>query len=487
MGNFGGNRGGMAGNNFGGNRGGNNFGGNNFGGNRGGMAGNGFPNRPEIGSRGGVGNSNFGGSRVGAGGNNVGNRVGGGGGNRVGGGGNTINNVNRGGNNVNVGNRGGLGYGAGGLGRGPYGGYHNGWVHGYWHGNYGNGWRNWGYGAGLGLGLGMGLAGWGWGMGSMMYGWGYAPYVNPYYDSYAMSVPAGDPSPSYDYSAPIDTTAAAPATETTDPAMQAFDNARASFLKGDYQGALGLTDQALKSLPNDATLHEFRALTLFALAKYDQAAAVLYAVLSVGPGWDWSTLIGLYPNVDVYTQQLRALEAFRKEHPESAPARFVLAYQYLTQGHNDAAARELKEIVQLQPSDKLSASLLAQLSGGSTEGQAQAQPASAATPTEHPGKAPANAAALAGSWKASPDANRSIALTLGGDGKFSWAVTNKGKTNTITGESSYGNGLLTLAPPGGSGAMVGEVALLDNGHLNFRMAGAPPSDPGLNFAKTTTR
>jgi hypothetical protein len=33
-------------------------------------------------------------------------------------------------------------------------------------------------------------------------------------------------------------------------------------------------------------------------------------VLSVGPGWDWTTLIGLYPSIDVYTTQLRALEDF---------------------------------------------------------------------------------------------------------------------------------------------------------------------------------
>ena len=42
-------------------------------------------------------------------------------------------------------------------------------------------------------------------------------------------------------------------------------------------------------MPNDASLHEFRALVLFALGQYEQAAATLYAVLSNGPGWDWTT------------------------------------------------------------------------------------------------------------------------------------------------------------------------------------------------------
>ena len=100
-------------------------------------------------------------------------------------------------------------------------------------------------------------------------------------------------------------------------------------------------------LPNDATLHEFRALVLFAVGKYDLAAGPLYAVLSVGPGWDWTTMAGLYPSIDVYTAQLRKLEAFVTANPSSTAGRFVLAYHYLTQGHIDAAVAQLKEVVAL--------------------------------------------------------------------------------------------------------------------------------------------
>ena len=92
--------------------------------------------------------------------------------------------------------------------------------------------------------------------------------------------------------------------------MALFDAGRASFQQGNYTDALQQADAALAKLPNDTTLHEFRALCLFALGRYDEAAAALYAVLSVGPGWDWTTLIGLYPDVDVYTAQLRALEDY---------------------------------------------------------------------------------------------------------------------------------------------------------------------------------
>ena len=77
-------------------------------------------------------------------------------------------------------------------------------------------------------------------------------------------------------------------------------------------------------MPNDPTLHEFRRQTLFALGRYDEAAAPLYAVLSAGPGWDWTTLISLYADPEAYTQQLRALEDYCTQNPNSAAGHFVL-------------------------------------------------------------------------------------------------------------------------------------------------------------------
>jgi hypothetical protein len=63
-------------------------------------------------------------------------------------------------------------------------------------------------------------------------------------------------------------------------------------------------------MPKDAATHEFRSLTQFALGKYQEAAATIYAVLAVGPGWDWTTLSSMYPDIDTYTAQLRKLEEY---------------------------------------------------------------------------------------------------------------------------------------------------------------------------------
>ncbi len=128
-----------------------------------------------------------------------------------------------------------------------------------------------------------------------------------------------------------------------------------------------MTDQAIRQLPNDAALHEFRALVLFALQRYDESAAALYAVLTVGPGWDWATLVGLYPNVSVYTQQLRTLENYCTQNTGSASARFVLAYHYLTQGHTLAALQQLKQVAVLQPQDNLAPQLARQFDQGAAQ------------------------------------------------------------------------------------------------------------------------
>ena len=152
-----------------------------------------------------------------------------------------------------------------------------------------------------------------------------------------------------------------------------FDDARAAFKKGDYAKAQELADKAIALLPSDATLHEFRALTLFAQGRYKDAAATLYAVLAAGPGWDWKTMRGLYPDEDTYTRQLRALEEYVRKDPKSADARFVLAYQYLVLGSKDAAVAQLREVVRLQPQDQLSAALVKALTTSDT-GAASAPP-----------------------------------------------------------------------------------------------------------------
>src|SRR5207253_3692603 len=151
---------------------------------------------------------------------------------------------------------------------------------------------------------------------------------NPYYGE---SMPAV-------YTQPIITMPIEPAQESAGAAAPAlppgvsaeavakFDQARAGFLEGKYDEALKLTDAAVAQMPRDAVLHEFRSLVLFALQRYPESAAAIHAVLDVGPGWDWKTMVTLYPSMDVYTKHLRALEAARDKDPKAADLRFLVGY-----------------------------------------------------------------------------------------------------------------------------------------------------------------
>jgi tetratricopeptide (TPR) repeat protein len=410
----------------------------------------------------------------------------------------TFNNVNRT-NTFNNVNRMGAGW------HNNYMGYHSGWVHGYWNGHNpgGFGWRPYGYGGygnsgfggfggGLGFGLGMGL-GWGlssWMMGPMLNNWGYSNYNNPYYGAGyggAGGVVAQQPG-FYDYSQPIDPQTAQPDQTVSNQAISTFDTAREAFKAGDYAKALDLVNQAIKVMPNDPTLHEFRAQTFFAMGRYDDAAVPLYAVLSSGPGWDWTTLIGLYNDPETYTTQLRALESFCTQNPNSAAGHFVLAYEYLTEEHPEAAIRELKAVTALQPKDTLSAQLLQQIS--QSQNQTAGSPNTPAppllggnAPAESPTAPAGREGKLEGSWTAQPDKNVKITLAFEADGRFTWTVSREGKDQSFAGKLSYENGICTLVQDQNNNTMVGNVNWADEGHFSFKVMGAAPNDPGLSFAK----
>jgi tetratricopeptide (TPR) repeat protein len=348
------------------------------------------------------------------------------------------------------------------------------WYHGNWHGNWDNHWHGWPagwWGAGF-------AAGWGWGAAVAPWSWGYWPYYNPY-----CTDPIVIDGTSIDYSQPIVAAAQpqytvndqAQQTTATDQAMQIFDTARESFMQGDYNSALSQVGGAIAKLPDDTVLHEFRGLALFALKRYQESAGAVYAVMSVGPGWDWTTLSSLYPNVEVYTEQLRALEDYARKNPKSAEAHFLLAYQYLTCGYTDAAAKQLKEVVSLNPKDQLSAQLLASIS--TPPGAEEQKPSEPAAPPK-----PVDAAGLAGNWKTTRTDGATIALSLMPDGKFTWKFAQKDKPQEFSGDYTVADNLLILKQ-GNNPVMVGQVMQLAGNRFNFKLAGDNPNDPGLTFSK----
>jgi hypothetical protein len=401
-------------------------------------------------------------------------------------------------------------------GAGGYGGYAHpySWYNGHWHNHwYGNGFGGYGFG---GYGFGGYGGGWryplawglgGWGLGSLWYSSGYMPYYNPYYS------PVGGVGGGWNYGQPIPVPAGPAlaggmglaggpngiAANAVDPnaiedggvdpnAMAAnlapdgnpdIDAAVERFRAGDYAGALPLVDGAIQAQPADAAAHELRALILFAMEDYSQAAATIHSVLAIGPGWDWTTLSSLYPNMQTYMAQLRALERFVSGHPGQADARFLLAYHYMTQSHSGEAASQLEKVVKLMPTDKLAADLLRMAQGGN----AAAPPPAANPPAPGPDVKPVDPALLAGSWQSSRDDGSKFSLNLAADKSFTWKFSQQQQeAQTISGTYTIDNGLLIMQGKTG-GAMVGQVSAAGGDRFTFKPVGAPPDDPGLTFTR----
>jgi tetratricopeptide (TPR) repeat protein len=309
-----------------------------------------------------------------------------------------------------------------------------------------------------------------------LWSWGYLSYDNPY-----CTGPIDADDATIDYSQPI-AVAAAPTTvpatqqgnveaqwpvstpmEPADEAAQALDAARSAFTKGDYAAALTQCDKAIAKTPNNTMLHEFRGLALFAQHRYAEAAASLYAVLSAGPGWDWTTMSSPYPDANAYTGQLRALEKYVTASPNSADARFVLAYHYLVCGHTDTAAAQFKAIVQLNPKDQLSAQILNALNGTDTSKRMEAS-------------------TLVGNWRATRADGNTIVLNLSNDGKYTWTFAQKDKPQAFSGDYSVADNFLVLKQAG-TPVMVGRVTPMAAGQFNFKLPGNNRDDPGLTFGK----
>jgi tetratricopeptide (TPR) repeat protein len=323
-----------------------------------------------------------------------------------------------------------------------------------------------------------------WGINRLAYGFGYWGYSNPY----AGGGSSGDYGYSYSeplvsYSEPAAPAESAPAdaatmSPETDAGLAAFEQSRTAFFGGDYEGALQLLDTTLKTRPNDTVVHEFRGLVLFALNKYPEASAAIYAVLSAGPGWDWTTMSGLYPIVDTYSEQLRALESFVRDNPKSPDGTFLLGYHYLTMGHKDAAAMQFAAALELLPGDKL----LTQLAGTAAVKLESASDTPPAPPANvGPPEKVVSVETLAGTWEAS-SADARFELKLASDSTFVWTYTRGTATQSVKGVFATDQDTLAMEPDAG-GTMLAEIDLKSPSSFQFTMMGGEANDPGLQFAK----
>jgi tetratricopeptide (TPR) repeat protein len=241
-------------------------------------------------------------------------------------------------------------------------------------------------------------------------------------------------------------------------------------------------DASLKLLPGDPVLHEVRALTLFALGNYTGAAAALNSLLSTSPGMDWTTLSGLYGNVDDYVAQVEKLQQHVQKNPNDAGAAFVMAYHYLVLGEQDDAIAMLQSVVENQPKDVVAKRMLDTLTAEAASKSAAANDATAATKGEVKPAGNEPETDLVGKWKATAG-ETTIELTIADDFKFTWRATQPDEQPVeLTGELIVGSDGIVLQTEE-QGAMAGKVVSKGADGWQFNLQGAPSSDPGLTFAR----
>ncbi len=327
-----------------------------------------------------------------------------------------------------------------------------------------------------------------WTLGSLAFDTGYNSYRNPY-----PAPPVQTRTTVINYTQPLSVVAAKEAPEPEEAALTseekstaAIERARAEFRNGDYLAALKSTDESISYTPGDSTLHEFRALCLFALGRYGDAAGVLNPVLASGPGWDWATMANFYPDSETYTGQIRKLEAYVESKPDSADAHFLLGYHYMVAGFIDEAHGMFDTVTRLQPADTVAAQLrnLAESSSPNAEDE-EAPEAESLTGTPEPAEGvvvePIDPSDIEGSWKAASADGKAIVLALDPAGTFTWNYEGASDGKVLTGDWSIDEeGRLVLAAD--DVQMVADISLIEN-TLQFVLAGSPVGDPGLSFVR----
>jgi tetratricopeptide (TPR) repeat protein len=350
--------------------------------------------------------------------------------------------------------------------------HHHHWHHGSWCHGWNSSCRRRGFVNGFVWGVTA------WSMGNWIFNSGYQNFHNPFP---APPVVNSAGTTIINYTSPITVVAAGfpPGDEASElaaseKAQSAMETAREAFKKGDFDTSLKAVDSAISVIPGDPVMHEFRALVFFAMGRFNDAAGVLNPILASGPGWDWTTMTGLFNSQDDYVILLRKLEDHHKANPDSAAANFLLGYHYLVLGHLEQALELFEHSAKLEPTDTVSAGLRDLLRDSITSDDEQAE--------EAPPPVPVNPDKLVGTWVSKVADDGTITLVMTKEGDFTWSFDKTENSGKLSGEFGiYDSNLLVLMSE--DSQMVGEVTFAEDSKLSFVLAGGPRGDPGLTFVR----
>jgi len=290
-----------------------------------------------------------------------------------------------------------------------------------------------------------------WGVSRLSYAFGMGGYSNPYYDEgggggydYSQPVAAYQPTADELPAATAGTAAATTPPAASEKGMSLFDRAARLSPKGSINERLDLCNQTLKTMPNDAVVHEFRSLVLFACRIIARRRLPRTRCCRPGPDGTGRRSAACTEMSRTTPRNCGLWSPFVKQNPKSSDGHFLLAYQYLTTGHSDAAQAELREVDKLTPNDRLVRQLLGLTSAAGED---------AAKPTPQPpldDDKLIKAEQLVGVWTAAGSGGSKFQMTLNKDSSFAWKFTSGKKSDEIKGVFAVQQNNLALQVDDGS-------------------------------------
>ena len=166
----------------------------------------------------------------------------------------------------------------------------------------------------------------------------------------------------------------------------------------------------------------------------------------------------------------------------------MLAYQYLTEEHAEAAVRQLKIVTdppaQGHPVGAVASAARAAAESGRRGRRDPARSRRRRDPSADGSTAPPGTEGkLEGNWTAQPNKDMKITVALPERRAFRLECRPARQGPQFAGNSSYENGILTFVQDQNNNTMVGNVHWTDESHFTFKVIGAGPTIPGLSFSK----
>jgi len=172
-----------------------------------------------------------------------------------------------------------------------------------------------------------------------------------------------------------------------------FAQAEDAFRQGEYRDAIRLAHHAAIESPRNPKAAELGSMAMFASGDYRGAATQARAALAFGPPADWKTVLDYYGGAETaYTSQLRSLEKYVRDNPSAPEGHFLLAYQYLMTGYDQAAMKQFDEVEKIAPDDKFTSELVQKLASQPSDSETLPPPQAAAGGAEQPQQTPQSVA-----------------------------------------------------------------------------------------------